>query len=102
MGPISSPYANSGANIINLEKAIGAQDVTGAGAFEHAMLQALDRVSASQNNASALAQQALLNPGSVDVHDITIAQAEARMTLDIAQSVMNRVVQGWKELINTR
>jgi len=102
MGPINSPFANSGANIINLERTIGAEGVTGAGTFQHAMLQALDRVSAAQQNASALQQEALINPHLVDVHDITIAQAQARMSLEITVNVLNRMVQGWRDVINTR
>jgi flagellar hook-basal body complex protein FliE len=104
MGPLNSPFAGSGANILRLEKTLGAEDAAGVGAgtFRQAMLQALDGVSASQQNASQLQQQAVIDPESVDVHDITIAQAEARMSLDIAASVMNRVVQGWRDLINTR
>ena len=73
-----------------------------SGTFERAMLQALDRVSAHQQFASELHREAIINPGSVDVHDITIAQAEARMSLSIAHTVLNRVVQSWRDLINIR
>jgi flagellar hook-basal body complex protein FliE len=38
----------------------------------------------------------------VDVHDITTAQAKAALSLNIARNVLNRVVQGWRDLINTR
>ena len=73
-----------------------------SGTFERAMLQALDRVSAHQQFASELHRESIVNPGAVDVHDITIAQAEARMSLSIAQSVLTRVVQGWRDLIHIR
>ena len=102
MGPLDSPFANSGANIINLERTIGAGNITRAGTFQHAMLQALDGVSASQQNASRLAHEAIINPHLVDAHDISIAQAQARMSLDIATNILNRVVQGWRDVINTR
>ena len=102
MGPLDSPYAGSGRNILNLEKKIGAQGVTGAGTFETAMLQALDNVSGAQQQASQLAKEAIINPDSVDVHDLTIAQAEASMSLSITRTILNRLVQSWRELINTR
>ena len=102
MGTINSPFVGSGANMIHLERTVGAEGITGAGTFQHAMLQALDRVSASQHNASMLQQEALINPHLVDVHDITIAQAQARMSLEITVNVLNRVVQGWRDVINTR
>jgi flagellar hook-basal body complex protein FliE len=76
--------------------------VRGAGGFGDAMLAALDKVSADQQFAANLEQQAIIDPDSVDAHDITIAQAKARMSLDIARNVLSRIVQGWKDLINTR
>jgi len=74
----------------------------GAGGFGDTMLAALDKVSADQQFAANLEQQAIIDPDSVDAHDITIAQAKARMSLDIARNVLSRIVQGWKDLINTR
>jgi flagellar hook-basal body complex protein FliE len=88
--------------MINLHDTVGAEAITGGGTFQRAMLQALDGVSASQHNATALQREAIINPNAVDTHDITIAQAQARMSLDIAATVMNRVVQSWRDLINTR
>ena len=102
MGPLDSPYAGSGNNIISLEKKIGAEGITRAGTFEHAMLQALDRVSGTQQQASMLAREAIINPDSVDAHDVTIAQAEASMALNITRNILSRLVQGWRDLINTR
>jgi flagellar hook-basal body complex protein FliE len=102
MVPPDSPYTGSGTNILALEKKIGAEGVTRAGTFEQAMLQALDKVSGAQQRAGALAQEAIINPDSVDVQDITIAQAQAQMSLNIAHTVLNRLVQGWKEIINLR
>jgi len=102
MGPINSPYAGSGKNILALEKKIGAQNVTGAGAFEQAMLQALDKVSGQQQYASALMQEAIVNPDAADIHTITIAQAEASMSLNAARNILSRLVQGWRDLINAR
>jgi flagellar hook-basal body complex protein FliE len=93
---------NMGKNIIALETETGAGAVTRAGTFEHAMLQALDRVSGDQQLASNLSQQAITDPGSVDVHDITIAQAKASMSLNITRNVLSRLVQDWRDLINTR
>jgi flagellar hook-basal body complex protein FliE len=102
MGPLDSPYAGSGNNILNLQKKIGAEGITGAGSFEKAMLQALDKVSGMQQYTSNLQREAIINPDSVDVHDITIAQAQANMSLNITRNILNRVVQGWRDIINTR
>jgi flagellar hook-basal body complex protein FliE len=102
MGPLDSPYAGSGNNILALEKKIGAGDVTRAGTFETAMLQALDKVSGAQQTVNVLEKEAIINPDSVDIHDITIAQAEASMSLNITRNILTRLVQGWKDIINTR
>jgi len=102
MGPIDSPYAGSGKNILALEKKIGAQGVTRAGTFETAMLQALDKVSGQQQYASALGREAIINPDGVNIEDITIAQAEANMSFNAARNILSRLVQGWRDLINAR
>ncbi|MDR1287763.1 MAG: flagellar hook-basal body complex protein FliE [Treponema sp.] len=86
----------------DLAKVTGADSVTRSGTFEKAMLQALDQVSGYQQFASSLEQQAIIDPGSVDPHDITTAQAMARLSLDMTRNVLNRIVQGWRDLINIR
>ena len=102
MGPMDSPYFGSGNNIIALEKKIGAEHVTRAGTFEHAMLQALDKVSGAHKHASELQTQAIINPDSVDIHDVTMAQAQSEMALGITRNILSRLIQGWRDLINTR
>jgi flagellar hook-basal body complex protein FliE len=102
MGPLNSPYSGSGKNILALRDKIGAEGITRAGVFEDAMLQALDKVSGKQQYASMLQQEAIINPDSVDVHDVTIAQAQASMSLSITRNILSRMVQGWRDLINTR
>ena len=102
MMPPDSPYFGNGNKMIHLEKTIGAEGITRAGTFQHTMLQALDKVSGAHHNASNLAQEAFLNPDSVDVHDVTIAQGMASMSLDITRNILSRLVQGWRDLINTR
>jgi flagellar hook-basal body complex protein FliE len=91
-----------GKNIIDLKETTGADAVVRSGVFEQTMLQALDKVSGDQQLASALSRQAITEPGSVDVHDITIAQAKASMSLNITRNVLSRLVQDWRDLINTR
>ncbi|MDR3193078.1 MAG: flagellar hook-basal body complex protein FliE [Treponema sp.] len=95
-------YSGIGKQVLDLEKATGAGMITRAGTFEEAMLNALDRVSGDQQFASQLNRQAVTEPGSVDIHDITIAQAKASMSLDITRNILSRLVQGWRDIINTR
>jgi flagellar hook-basal body complex protein FliE len=102
MTPDTASFQGIGKQVLDLEKATGAGMVTRAGTFEEAMLNALDRVSGDQQFASVLSQRAITEPGSVDVHDITIAQAKATMSLDITRNILSRLVQSWKDIINTR
>jgi flagellar hook-basal body complex protein FliE len=99
--------AGQGAGIADMAKTIGADvvaDASGRGNanFADVMLRAVDAVSAQQTNASALAEQALVDPDSVDIQDLTIAQAEASLSLNIAKNVMERLIQDWREIINIR
>jgi flagellar hook-basal body complex protein FliE len=91
-----------GEGVIGLEKITGAGAVSRAGTFEEAMLLALDKVSAEDKFAGDLAQRAITEPDTVDIHDLTIAQAKAGMSLDITRNILSRLVQGWRDIINTR
>jgi flagellar hook-basal body complex protein FliE len=70
--------------------------------FEDSMLKAMDEVNGLQQESSALTQAMLTDPNSVDVQDVTIAMAKANLSLNIAKTVLNRIVTSWKEVINTR
>jgi flagellar hook-basal body complex protein FliE len=100
--PHKTGFAATGGAIAELGNKIGAEAVLRTGVFEDTMLRALDRVSADQQVSDSLIQRAITDPGSVDTHDITIAQAKAAMSLNIARTVLSRVVQGWRDLINIR
>jgi flagellar hook-basal body complex protein FliE len=102
MVPLKGGYTPSGQALSDLGNKIGTEAVLRSGGFEDAMLKALDMVSAEQHAPGDLMQAAIVDPGSVDSHDITIAQAKAGMSLNITRTVLNRVVQGWKDIINTR
>ena len=97
-----SDFHNIGSHIAEVGQKIGADSAIRSGTFADTMLGALDRVSSYQQHASNTNQAALLDPDSVDVHDITVAQAQARIALDITRNVLNRLVQSWRDIINTR
>jgi flagellar hook-basal body complex protein FliE len=46
--------------------------------------------------------KAITEPDSVDIQDITIAEAKANLSLNITRTLLDRIVRGWKEVINTR
>jgi flagellar hook-basal body complex protein FliE len=73
-----------------------------AGSFEKALLKAMDGVSDSQAKSDDLLQRVVADPDSVDAQDVTIAMAEANMSLNLAKTIMSRIVTAWKDVINTR
>ena len=95
-------FLGLGAKINGLTKKIGADAVIRSGTFTEAMLQAMDKVSGYQQFASDLNQMAITDPDSVNVEDVSIAMAQASMSLNITRNVLNRIVQSWRDLINTR
>ena len=102
MVPDFESVLNQGKQLADLSYKIGADSATGSRSFAETMLASLDKVSAYQQFASSLNQQAITDPDSVDVHDLTIAQAEASMSLNITRNILNRIVQSWRDIINTR
>ena len=70
--------------------------------FEQTLLKAFDEVNAKQQRTAELGQQMIVDPESVDVHDITIAMAEAGMSLKIVQTLIDRVIKSWNDITITR
>ena len=97
-----SMFPARGSHTVEIGSRIGAEAAIRSGGFADAMLQALDGVSAHQQFATTLHEMALIDPDSVDAHDITIAQAEASLSLNITRNILNRLVQSWRDVINTR
>jgi flagellar hook-basal body complex protein FliE len=95
-------YNGTGAGIASLGKTIGADGVMKDGNFSETMLKAMDKVSSYQQQYDHIVQQAMIAPDSVNVEDVAMAEAQAAMSLNIARTILNRVVQAWKDIINTR
>lgn len=85
----------------SVSKATGSTG-TNATSFEQALLKAMDGVSSSQNKSDDLLQRVVADPNSVDTQDVTIAMAEANMSLNLAKTILSRVVTAWRDVISTR
>lgn len=83
-------------------KANTASSVDDPSAFENALIKAMDGVNADQMKSNDLVEQMLVDPDSVDAHEITIGMAEASLSLNLAKTLLSRVVTAWKDVINTR
>lgn len=70
--------------------------------FESYILEAVDAVNEKQLDVSRVEQKLITDPDSVDIHDVTTAMAKAQMSLNLAQTVIDRLLTGWSELQTTR
>ena len=73
----------------------------GANRFEASMVNGVG-MNQQQLDATRLQEQVITDPDSLDIHDVTIAMSKARMSLNLAQSVIDRLISGWNEISTTR
>ena len=70
--------------------------------FQSYLLDALESVNNQQLDVNKVQEKLITDPDDVNVADVTIAMAKARMSLNLAQSVIDRLVTGWNEITTTR
>lgn len=78
------------------------QQTNGNKSFQDFLLEAMNSVNSQQTDVTKLQERLITDPDSVDVHDVTIAMSKARMSLNLAHSVIDRLVSGWNEITTTR
>ncbi len=81
------------------------KDTTGVsnkGSFDTFLIDAVSSMNNKQQMASDISEQVIIDPDSVDVHDVTIAMAEANLSLTLANTVISRITQAWSEITTTR
>ena len=70
--------------------------------FQQYLMEAVTSVNNQQVEVSNIQEKLITDPDSVDIHDVTIAMSKARMSLNLAQTVIDRLVSGWNEITTTR
>jgi flagellar hook-basal body complex protein FliE len=70
--------------------------------FGELLLNALNGVNDSQVKSMDLTQQMITAPDSVNVHDVTIALAEANLAISMTKSIVDRALAAYREIINVR
>lgn len=89
-------------SILNGESAAETGQAEKRVSFEEYLITAVKSMNEQQLDVNRLQQQLITDPDSVDIHDVTIAMSKARMSLNLAQTVIDRLVQGWNEITTTR
>ena len=70
--------------------------------FGNLLMDSINSVNAMQQTSEALSVQAVIDPESVNAHDVTIAAAKASMSLSITKNVVDRVIQAYREIQSVR
>jgi len=70
--------------------------------FAKSLKDALSKVNNLQNKSDEMTRALAANPDSVDIHDVTIAAEKARLSLTLTKSIVDRITQAYRELINMR
>ncbi|TVR90683.1 MAG: flagellar hook-basal body complex protein FliE [Spirochaetaceae bacterium] len=72
------------------------------GSFGEMVMDGLNQVNALEHQHADLSVRAIVDPDSVNPHDVTIAAAKAEMALNITKNVVDRVVQAYRDITNVR
>ena len=70
--------------------------------FAELLFRAVGNVNASQHTGMELSQMLITDPDQVDIHDVTIALAEANLSLSMTKTIADRAIQAYREIMNTR
>ena len=75
---------------------------TGTENFQKMMYEALDGVNRLQNESADISKKMIIDPESVDPHDVTIAMAKANTALALTKAVIDRSIKAYKEILSIR
>lgn len=70
--------------------------------FDDYLMEAFKNMNQNQIDVEHLQEKVITDPESIDIHDVTIAMSKAKMSLNLAKTVIDRLVQGWSEITTTR
>jgi len=73
-----------------------------AGSFAEALNNAVSGVEKLDANANRLTMQAIMDPDSVEVHQLMIAAEKARFALTLTKNLADGAIRAYKELTNPR
>ena len=73
-----------------------------SGDFAAELAQALNGVNDLQQASAYLSQRMVVDPDSVDPHDVSIAMAKANLTLSMTKAIVDRAIRAYKEITSIR
>ena len=75
---------------------------TTPGDFASKVFEKLNQVNDIQKESENLTQQMLVEPDSVDAHEVMMSLAQANMSLNITKAVIDRVIRAYREITGAR
>lgn len=73
-----------------------------ANSFKDLLLQSLDTVSSTVNNHDQLRMQSIVDPDSVNPHDVTLAGLKSRLSVQMVTTTINRALEAYRTIISLR
>lgn len=70
--------------------------------FGNMLLKLIDDIREKDEKAKELQELAIVSPEEVNVHDVMIAEEEARISLLFVKTVLDKGISAWKDLLNLR
>ncbi|MGC8964275.1 MAG: flagellar hook-basal body complex protein FliE [Brevinematia bacterium] len=70
--------------------------------FGDMFLKLIDDVKEKEGRAKELQELAIVSPEEVNVHDVIIAEEEARISLLFVKTVLDKGISAWKDILNLR
>lgn len=70
--------------------------------FGNLVADAIGRVSDQQLNADQLFERMITSPDEVEPHDVTIAMAQAEMSLNLTKAIVDRAVKAYNDITAMR
>ena len=73
-----------------------------SGDFGELLLRAMNGVNDLQLESDRLSTQMIVDPDSVEAHDVTIAMSKANLAVSLTKSVVDRALQAYSNIMNMR
>jgi flagellar hook-basal body complex protein FliE len=70
--------------------------------FQNMVLKALNGANDITQKSLSLEQKSIVDPQSVNAHDVMIALGEANMAVSMMKAVTDRVLRAYQDIINVR
>jgi flagellar hook-basal body complex protein FliE len=102
LGPGPAPGVQPASRMVAFAQLQEESQVAPTSRFGELFIRAFERVNDAQLLSRDLSRQIVTDPDSVDVHDVTVAMAEANLALSMTKTIVDRAVRAYREITTLR